>query len=147
MNKTKGTQGRQREAKRADRFPCYAESPRQRVKRLRRQWERKSVRFAPTVLRRDKYTCRCCKFSPQTISKDQWGAVYPDLRYPKLTVDHLVPLLRGGQSVLKNLIVLCDYCNYAKWDKNLTPTSPLPSKMAEQQDRINFIIAELRGRG
>ncbi len=41
-------------------------------------------------------------------------------RFPKaeLTMDHLIPLSRGGRSTKKNIVVSCKQCNSLK--KNLT---------------------------
>lgn len=54
------------------------------------------------VFARDKYQCQSCgKTSSQT----------------KLTVDHIIPLARGGQNDISNLQTLCFTCNQEKTDK------------------------------
>jgi len=47
-----------------------------------------------------------CYFCEQKFSRDQ------------LTMDHLIPLSRGGRSTKKNIVVACKQCNSHK--KNLT---------------------------
>lgn len=51
------------------------------------------------VLRRDQHTCRFC------------GAKAPTV---ELEVDHIVPVSRGGKTVMSNLQTLCSDCNRGK---------------------------------
>lgn len=55
------------------------------------------------VIIRDQYTCQYCGKS----SKDK----------AKLTVDHVVPKSRGGDSSWTNLVAACDRCNCVKGNK------------------------------
>lgn len=56
-----------------------------------------------TVMERDNYTCQCCgKYMPDEIG---------------LQVDHIIPINKGGKTVLSNLQVLCSKCNGRKSDK------------------------------
>lgn len=63
------------------------------------------------VLKRDKYTCQICgkKCNPNDKS---WGTSGPD--YP--TLDHIVPLAKGGAHVLANVQCACGLCNSYKRD-------------------------------
>jgi 5-methylcytosine-specific restriction endonuclease McrA len=54
------------------------------------------------VYQRDKYQCQSCG---QT-----------DLE-TNLTIDHIIPLARGGQNDISNLQTLCCKCNQRKTDK------------------------------
>ncbi|AHJ28806.1 HNH endonuclease [Nodularia spumigena CS-584] len=57
------------------------------------------------VFERDKYQCQSCgKTKLET----------------NLTIDHIIPLARGGQNDLSNLHTLCFTCNRQKTD-NLDP--------------------------
>lgn len=52
---------------------------------------------------RDNYTCQCCgKYMPDEVG---------------LHIDHIVPVSKGGKSVLSNLQVLCSKCNGKKSNK------------------------------
>ena len=52
---------------------------------------------------RDNYTCQCCgKYMPDEVG---------------LHIDHIVPVFRGGKSILSNLQVLCDKCNLRKGNR------------------------------
>lgn len=55
------------------------------------------------VLKRDNYTCQICG----ATAKD--GA--------KLHVDHIIPVSKGGKTVMSNLQTLCDRCNLGKSNK------------------------------
>lgn len=55
------------------------------------------------VLKRDNYACQICGVT----AKD--GA--------KLHVDHIVPVSKGGKTVMSNLQTLCDRCNLGKSNK------------------------------
>jgi 5-methylcytosine-specific restriction endonuclease McrA/transposase len=63
------------------------------------------------VLKRDKYTCQICgkKCNPNDKS---WGTSGPD--YP--TLDHIVPLAKGGAHVWANVQCACGLCNSYKRD-------------------------------
>ncbi|MBD2301685.1 HNH endonuclease [Nostoc sp. FACHB-87] len=54
------------------------------------------------VFQRDKYQCQSCgKTDLET----------------NLTIDHIIPLARGGQNDISNLHTLCLTCNLKKSDK------------------------------
>lgn len=55
------------------------------------------------VLKRDNFTCQICGVT----AKD--GA--------KLHVDHIIPVSKGGKTVMRNLQTLCDRCNIGKSNK------------------------------
>lgn len=75
-----------------------------RIKRL--LFYRKRLRFS--VFRRDGFRCQYCNRSV----KD--GAV--------LTLEHIVPLSKGGSWLAENLLTACLECNQGKDDSLLTPT-------------------------
>jgi 5-methylcytosine-specific restriction endonuclease McrA len=52
------------------------------------------------VFKRDKYTCQYCGWQGRD-----------------LTIDHVLPKSRGGQSVWKNVVTACEPCNKKKADK------------------------------
>ena len=71
------------------------------TKRQERKIMNDDIRY--NVLKRDNFTCQKCGIT----SKD--GA--------KLEVDHIIPLSKGGKTVMSNLQTLCDRCNSGKSDK------------------------------
>ena len=63
-----------------------------------------------------------CHFCSEKFSKEE------------LTMDHLVPLARGGKSTKGNLVVACKICNSKK--KYLTPAELILKK--QMKSKINF---------
>lgn len=57
------------------------------------------------VLKRDGFRCQIC------------GRSVKDDPYLKLHVDHIIPVSKGGKSIMSNLRTLCDDCNLGKKDK------------------------------
>ena len=55
------------------------------------------------VLKRDNFSCQICGIT----AKD--GA--------KLQVDHIIPVSKGGKTVMSNLQTLCERCNIGKSNK------------------------------
>ncbi|UKP00137.1 HNH endonuclease [Nostoc sp. UHCC 0870] len=54
------------------------------------------------VFHRDKYQCQSC------------GKIAAEI---DLTIDHIIPLARGGENDISNLHTLCFTCNQRKTDK------------------------------
>lgn len=71
------------------------------TKRQERKIMNDDIRY--NVLKRDNFTCKLCGAS----AKD--GA--------KLHVDHIIPVSKGGKTVMSNLQTLCDRCNIGKSNK------------------------------
>lgn len=59
------------------------------------------------IFERDGFRCHYCGRSPHLD-----GIV--------LTIDHLIPLVRGGTNKEENIITACNYCNSAKTNKLLS---------------------------
>lgn len=59
------------------------------------------------VMERDEFTCQYCgrKFEPA-----------------RLTIDHVIPRSRGGQTVWENVVAACTRCNDRKGDRTLEAT-------------------------
>lgn len=66
----------------------------------------------PALLRRDGYECSSCGIECTKEDK-RYGNVGPT--YP--TMDHIVPLSKGGSHTWDNVQVMCFSCNTAKKDK------------------------------
>jgi 5-methylcytosine-specific restriction endonuclease McrA len=60
----------------------------------------KSVR--EFVLKRDNFTCKSCRKNCNEV---------------KLTIDHIIPLSKGGSNDISNLQTLCLFCNQSKYQK------------------------------
>lgn len=79
----------------------------------------KKVRFE--VFKRDSFTCQYCgKSAPDTV----------------LEVDHIIPVSKGGDNDISNLITSCFECNRGKSNKKLTDNQSLKLQKKEL-DRLN----------
>ena len=68
---------------------------------------KKSVRFSRrAVYLRDLYTCQYC--SEPFAQKD-------------LTLDHVLPVCKGGKTEWTNIVTACKKCNHSKSDKIISP--------------------------
>ena len=79
----------------------------------------KSVRFE--VFKRDSFKCQYC------------GKSAPDV---VLEVDHIIPVAKGGDNDLSNLITACFDCNRGKRDKKLTDKQSIKLQK-EELDKLN----------
>lgn len=72
----------------------------------RSRWLQYRYRLRFAIFRRDSFRCRYCGRSSQD------GAV--------LTLEHVVPISKGGTCDVSNLLTACDECNQGKSDDILT---------------------------
>ncbi|HEX6701268.1 MAG TPA: HNH endonuclease [Gaiellaceae bacterium] len=54
------------------------------------------------------------------FARDGWRCVYCGSSSGRLTLDHVVPRSRGGDSVWENVVTSCAPCNHRKGDRLLT---------------------------
>jgi 5-methylcytosine-specific restriction protein A len=78
-------------------------------------------RFIPYVtqeeIKREKQKARVLKKSSwwrKKISKRKCYYCGKEVPENKLTMDHLIPLIRGGKSVKSNIVPACKDCNHKK---------------------------------
>ena len=57
------------------------------------------------------------------FARDGWRCVYCGTAGGRLTLDHVVPRSRGGESVWENVVTSCAPCNHEKGDRLLEETS------------------------
>lgn len=51
------------------------------------------------------------------LARDSWTCQYCGTTKPSLTVDHVIPRSRGGESVWENIVASCGPCNHRKGSK------------------------------
>ena len=76
----------------------------------------------PQIIRREKQKAREIRQSQWWKNRRAFNKCYyckNDTPARKLTMDHVVPLARGGRSIKSNLVPCCKSCNNLK--KNLLP--------------------------
>ena len=69
------------------------------------------------------------------FARDGWRCVYCGTTNGRLTLDHVVPRSKGGESIWENVVTACAPCNLRKGDRSLeqlgmelktTPRAPQP---------------------
>ena len=74
------------------------------------------------LIKKEKEKARELKKTKWWQNKLQVGkCYYCEKRFSKveLTMDHVVPLIRGGKSIKNNLVLACKKCNFDKKHKTL----------------------------
>ena len=70
------------------------------------------------------------------LARDSWTCQYCGESKPGMTIDHVIPRSRGGQSVWENIVAACGGCNRRKGDRlpheihmhpRTTPRPPAPT--------------------
>jgi hypothetical protein len=69
------------------------------------------------LMRRAGFSCAACGVTPEVDVDAYDGSYAPGHGDQELHLDHIVPLARGGADDLKNLQVLCRWCNHRKGAK------------------------------
>lgn len=85
------------------------------MSKTKREPVSKTLRFE--VFKRDKFTCQYC------------GRKAPDI---VLEVDHIIPVSKGGKTIVSNLITACFDCNRGKKDKTIDDNTIIK----KQQDQL-----------
>jgi 5-methylcytosine-specific restriction endonuclease McrA len=107
------------------------------VIRLRRYLNvpRRGVRWSrKAVLQRDKYTCAYCGLQPGDSQRGQ------ALSRQNFTVDHILPVSRGGKNTWGNTVCACPACNQRKG--NRTPhEANMKLRWEPKTPRVNYLVA------
>lgn len=97
------------------------------VPRRGARWSRRSV------LHRDSYTCAYCGIQPGYVQRGQV------LSKHSFTVDHIIPVSRGGKSTWINTICACPMCNQRKG--NRTPDEAnMKLRWEPKIPRVNYLV-------
>ena len=82
-------------------------------------WERKRARAAKIDRRLAMESGQWEELRLQTFERDDYTCQYCGMRGVRLECDHVVPVARGGPTVLSNLTTACFSCNRRKGAKLL----------------------------
>lgn len=101
--------------------PCGELTPSRRCSLHTRQYEAR--RPSRRVLGR--YDTKYLKLRRRVLQDHPWCAVCRGPATPSdpLTVDHIVPLSRGGKNVISNMQAMHRSCNSAKRDRVASPST------------------------
>lgn len=99
-----------------DRFGSYIQAQKKKAKLGVSATQWRNLRWK--VIKRDGRKCGLCK--RYCVERTRRG---PDLaRDNDLTIDHVIPVSKGGETDLANLRVLCRKCNHALGIQAYAPT-------------------------
>jgi 5-methylcytosine-specific restriction endonuclease McrA len=73
------------------------------------------------------------------LARDAWTCQYCGSSKPGLTVDHVIPRSRGGQSVWENIVASCAPCNRRKGDRLPREVQMHPSRQPKAPGPLVFI--------
>jgi 5-methylcytosine-specific restriction endonuclease McrA len=67
---------------------------------------------------RKKNSTQWKKLRLMILNRDSWSCQYcGEVERSEMTIDHIIPIARGGTDEPENLIAACKRCNYSKQDK------------------------------
>jgi 5-methylcytosine-specific restriction endonuclease McrA len=73
------------------------------------------------------------------LARDSWTCQYCGAAKPGLTVDHIVPRSRGGESVWENIVASCAPCNRRKGNRLPREVEMHPAKRPKPPGPTVFI--------
>jgi 5-methylcytosine-specific restriction endonuclease McrA len=73
------------------------------------------------------------------LARDSWTCQYCGKSRPGLTVDHVVPRSRGGESVWENIVASCGPCNRKKGNRTPREASMHPKRHPRPPGPLVFI--------
>lgn len=84
------------------------------TKQVRAEWKVLCPSLSPKLFSRDSYTCAYCGITDS------------------LTIDHIIPISRGGTNAENNLTTVCGRCNKDKGGKMLSEWLGQPDESKER---------------
>lgn len=95
-----------------------------RLKRYVKYYHRARVKFSKNIVKkRDSYTCQYCGTSGKERKK-------------QLTIDHVIPVSKGGKSTFENCVTACFTCNNKKNNKLLSETNMKLRKLPKKPNIV-----------
>ncbi len=73
------------------------------------------------------------------FARDGWRCVYCGTAAGRMTLDHVVPRSRGGESVWDNVVTACAPCNLRKGDRPLEQTGMMMAAPPRPPQPVLFI--------
>jgi 5-methylcytosine-specific restriction endonuclease McrA len=73
------------------------------------------------------------------LARDSWTCQYCGQHKPGLTVDHVIPRSRGGESVWENIVAACASCNRRKGNRLPREASMHPKRRPKPPGPLVFI--------
>ena len=73
------------------------------------------------------------------FARDGWRCVYCGASSGRLTLDHVIPRSRGGESVWENVVTACSPCNLKKGDRLLEESGLILHRQPRPPQPVLFI--------
>jgi 5-methylcytosine-specific restriction endonuclease McrA len=73
------------------------------------------------------------------FARDGWRCVYCGSSSGRLTLDHVVPRSKGGESIWENVVTACAPCNLRKGDRSLEESGLALSSLPKPPAPVLFI--------
>lgn len=73
------------------------------------------------------------------FARDGWRCVYCGNSSGRLTLDHVVPRSRGGESIWENVVTSCAPCNHRKGNRTLEEAAMALSRLPKAPAPVLFI--------
>jgi len=73
------------------------------------------------------------------LARDSWTCQYCGQSKPGLTVDHVIPRSRGGESIWENIVAACASCNRRKGNRLPKEASMHPRRRPKAPGPLVFI--------
>ena len=73
------------------------------------------------------------------LARDSWTCQYCGKTKPGLTVDHVIPRSRGGESIWENIVAACAVCNRRKGNRLPREASMHPRHLPKPPGPLVFI--------
>ena len=102
----------------------------------------------PSIIRIEKYISIkrfYIKLSKENIfRRDQYVCQYCGSTQKPLTIDHIIPKVKGGLDSWPNLVTACQDCNNRKGDKDLIETSLKLLSKPNKPHRLHSLYAKIK---
>ena len=82
------------------------------------------------------------------FARDGWRCAYCGTTNGRLTLDHIVPRSKGGESIWENVVTACAPCNLRKGDRTLEQAGGRQSASVALLDanRTGIVLSAIQGR-
>ncbi len=81
------------------------------------------------------------------IVRDEFKCAYCDLESKSLTIDHIIPLSRGGKSEFENCVAACRECNHKKSNRLPSEIGMYLQRRPHQPTIAEFLRLKLKKLG
>jgi len=120
--------------------------------RILKSIEGKWTVVVPAVLRliklvRTVYKTRVPFSKRNVVQRDLFTCQYCGHKEKKMTIDHVVPISRGGKTTFENCVAACKPCNNTKGDRTPNEANMTLRKQPHQPTIMEFLTLRMKALG